>query len=314
MEQRKLIQHGLSSLTVALPLKWLKARDLKKGETLFVDEEGDKLVISTEKSIKIGKISKNITGLDRTSILLYVQSLYRFGYDEIEIIFDQPIIIHHRTKEKVNVSSVVHKIVNRLIGAEVIEQSEKRIVIKTLAKEAGEDFKIVLRRVFLLLNEASEILLQGIKEHNLNKISTIEEMHDNINKFISYCLRLLNKFGYPDVKKTSLYYHIIASLDKIMDILKYNARDYLNKKKRFAKETIIILENINKSIRLYYDLFYSFDISTINRLSENRDNIKDLIKSKTKKLPHEELIYITNMKQILEIILDLTEFRMGLEY
>jgi phosphate uptake regulator len=314
MEQRKLIQHGVSSLTLSLPIKWLKERGLKKGDSLYVNIEGNKLILSTEESLKIEKISVDVTKLDRTSILLYIQSLYRFGYNEIEVKFSKPTTTHYRKNERVSISSVVHLIVNRLIGIEIVEQTSNRILIKYITKEAEEDFKVILRRTFLLLKETANNLLEGIRSNDMNLVRTIEEYHDNITKFVSYCLRLLNKYGYPDVKKTSFFYHIIAAIDKIVDVLKYNARDILKYKEKFNKETITIWEYINNSIMKYYELFYNFDFSLVDELSKNRDFVKNLIKDKMKKIPQEELILLTNMKQILEILLDLTEFRMGLEY
>ncbi len=313
MEQRKLIQHGKSSLTLALPIKWIKERNLKKGDSLYVEKEGNKVILSTEEALKIEKISVDVTKLDRTSIMLYVMSLYKFGYNEIEVKFDKPTTMHYRKNKQASISSTIHKITNRLIGAEIIEQHENKIIIKYIAKETGEDFKVILRRIFLLLNETADSLLEGIKNNDKDLIATIEDKHDNINKFVSYCLRLLNKYGYPDVKKTCFYYHIIASVDKIVDILKYNARDALKYNKKFNKDTIEIWTQINKSIRGYYDFFYNFKMEIIDKLGENRDKTKVLLAKKARKIPHEELIYLTSMKQILEIILDLTEFRMGLE-
>ena len=98
--QRKLIKHGLSSLTVALPMKWLKDHDLKKGESINIAQEGNNLVLSTEEALKIEKVSIDVTKLDRTSLLLYLQSLYRFGYNEIEIKFKNPTTTHYRTKKE----------------------------------------------------------------------------------------------------------------------------------------------------------------------------------------------------------------------
>ena len=314
MEQRKLIQHGKSSLTMALPLKWLKERNLKKGDSLFVDKEGNKLILSTDGALKIGKISIDVTELDRTSIILYIQSLYRFGYNEVEVNFNRLTTTHYRKKEDTHISSVIHLIVNRLIGFEIVEQFDNKILIKYVTKESEEDFKVILRRIFLLLKETSISLLDGIKKDDVNLIKTIEEKHDNINKFVNYSLRLLNKYGYPDVKKTSFYYQIIASIDKIVDVLKYNARDILNYKKKFCNETIDIWKHVNNSIVKYYELFYNFNYKTVALLSNNRDFVKNQIKIKKKKIPPEELMLLTNMKQILEIILDLTDFRMGLEY
>ncbi|MFH1506533.1 MAG: AbrB/MazE/SpoVT family DNA-binding domain-containing protein [archaeon] len=313
MEQRKLIQHGLSSLTVALPMKWLKERDLKKGDSVYVDIEGNQLILSTEESLKMEKISIDVTKLDRTSTLMYIMSLYRFGYNEIEVTFNKPNTPHYRTGKEVSYFEVINEIVNRCIGAEIIEQSDKRILIKYITKEAGEDFKVILRRVFLLINETAESLLEGIKNKDMTLIGTIDTKHDNINKFISYCLRLLNKYGYADVKKTSYFFHIIASLDKIVDVLKYNSRDILNYKKKFAPLTLEIWEDINKSIRWYYEFFYDFKLEKVNRINQNRDAIKNRLRENTERLPNEELMYLTKMVQILETILDLCDFRMGLE-
>ncbi len=314
MEQRKLMQHGASSLTIALPSKWIKNHSLKKGDTLYTEAEGNKVIFTTAKTKKLEKTTINITQLDRTSILLCIQSLYRFGYNEIEILFEKQTAIHYRRQKQISISSIIHEIVNRCVGAEVIEQTEKRILIKTITKDTEEDFTVILRRVFLLMNETADTLLNGIKKNDKIALATIEEMHDNINKFVNYCLRLLNKYGYPDVKKTCLYYHSIASIDKIIDILKYNARDLLKSNKPFHKESIHILEQITKSMRLYYQLFYQFNELTIHELSKKRDEIKLQIAKHQNHLPYEQLIFLTNMKQILEIILDLTEFRMGLEY
>lgn len=314
MEHRKLIQHGLSSLTMALPSNWIKNYGLVKGDNVFIKSEGSKLIISTHQAKEIERISIDVTNLDRTSILLYVQSLYRFGYNEIEIIFQKPFTTHYRTGKKISISSVINLIVTRMIGAEIIEQSKDKILIKYITKESEEDFKIILRRVFRLLNETSANLIEGLKTNDEFLIESVEEGHDNINKFVSYSLRLLNKYGYPDVKKTSFYCHIIASIDKIVDILKYSARDIVYYKIEFNKESIRIFEEIHESIVLYYDLFYNFNLKTVDKLSQRRDSIKDLIKRDIKKISHEELLQITAMKQILEILLDLTDFRMGLEY
>jgi phosphate uptake regulator len=314
MEQRKLMQHGASSLTLAIPSKWIKNHSLKKGDSLHTYIEGNKVILSTTQTKKLEKITINVAQLDRTSILLYVQSLYRYGYNEIEIIFEKQTTIHYRKQKQVSISSIIHEIDNRCVGAEIIEQTEKRILMKAITKDADEDFSSILRRIFLLVNETANTLLDAIKKNNKVALASIEDMHDTINKFVNYCLRLLNKYGYSDVKKTCLYYHIIASIDKIVDILKYNARDILKSNIIFNKEAIYLVEQINYSIRLYYRLFYQFNKITIHELSKKRDSIKLYIEKNQRRIPNGQLMLVINMKYILEIILDLTEFRMGLEY
>ncbi len=314
MDQRKLIQHGKSSLTMAIPSKWISKHGLKKGDSVYVKPEGNKVIISAGKGVDIGKISVDVTKLDRTSIYLYIQSLYRFGYDEIEVTSAKSTAKHHRRGKEARLGAIANMIVNRCIGMEIIDQEEKRIVFKHILKEQQEDFKIILRRALLLMNECALTLLEGIVEKNKGKLDSVEDYHDNINKFINYCLRLLNKYGYPDVKKTSMYFHIIASIDKIVDIFKYNARPIIKYNKPFSPITIKIWEQVNKSVRAYYDLFFNFDLQIVNALSENRDNVKNMIEQASDTIPSKELLFLNNMKQVLELLLDLTEFRMGLEY
>ena len=200
--------------------------------------------------------------------------------------------------------------------AEAVGGAKLSALVNDIEKgiKAEEDFKLVLRRIFLLLIETADSLLEGVKANNRLAIEAVEEKHDNINKFVNYCLRLLNKYGYPDVKKTCFYYHIIASIDKIADIIKYNARDMQAYKPLLRPETVRLWTSVNRSIRLYYELFYDFSLEKVNALSSNRDAVKTGLTQCLKKIPAEEVLFLTNMKQILEILLDLTEYRMGLEY
>ncbi len=98
-----------------------------------------------------------------------------------------------------------------------------------------------------------------------------------------------------------------------MDILKYNARDILKYNKKFSQDTLKIWKMVNWSVRAYYELFFDFSFRKVSALSKNRDETKQMPAKKAKTIPSEELLYLTSHKQILEIILDLTDFRSGLE-
>lgn len=314
MEERKLIQHGPSSLTIALPKKWLDARGLKKGDGIYVSEEGNKLILNTKKALKIDKITITVAGLDATSVYHYIQSLYRYGYNEIEVCFETQTTKKHRDGQTYAVSSLVHEKIRRYIGMQIIEQSANRILLKSIIKETDEDFTMILRRIFLLLKDASESLYFGAKDNNYATIKAIKEKHDTIITFVNYTLRLLNKYGYPDVKKTCCYYHIIASLDQITDILREISDRIIIYNKALHKESIIFLEKIHWSLVTYYKLFYKFSILDIEALSKHRFMFRQLLKQKLKKLPVEEIRFITTLEQIHEILADLVEQRMALEY
>lgn len=312
--KRRVIQIANSTQLISLPRKWSVKYGVKKGDEIEVEEQGNKLLVATEKSVDIQKIEIDVTGLDRTSILYYIQSLYRMGYDEITVKFNEPYTIHLRTNEKKKVISVVHEVVSRLIGIEILQQKENFCIIKDISETSSKDFDTALRRIFLLLLDVNKDLLEGAKTDNITLIETIDEKHDSVMKFVSYCLRILNKKGYEDQRKASVIYHIIANLDKVVDVIKYSARYLLDNDVTLKKESKIFLEPIHSAVDMYYDFFYKFDIKKMRVLYENRDKVIKSIGKNIKKLPQHDVAYICNLAPMLELITDITDSRISLEY
>jgi hypothetical protein len=145
-------------------------------------------------------------------------------------------------------------------------------------------------------------------------VESSEEKHDNITKFVSYCLRTLNKVDFGEPNQNFVLYHIISSLDKIVDIFKYAGRDFLKKSFILKTESKTLLNKIGKSFELYHELFYKHNIDTIKKLSLNRDEVIKNLKSISNKLSDTELLFLSDIRASLEIVLDLTEARWGLEY
>jgi hypothetical protein len=205
----------------------------------------------------------------------------------------------------------VHEEVNRLVGLEVIQQKEDFCVIKDLSEPSPREFDNILRKVFLILNDVCADLITSIEKKDSILLETIEEKHDSVTKFISYCLRLLNKRnqGRNDI----LLYHILSNLDKIMDSIKYCGRGINESGNNLKKETISILKKVVYSIIRYYELFYNFNFSIVSDLYRNRDDvIKDIILL-SKNHPRKELLILEKSAAILELITDVSETRMGME-
>ncbi|MBS3098049.1 AbrB/MazE/SpoVT family DNA-binding domain-containing protein [Candidatus Woesearchaeota archaeon] len=312
--KRKVIKQGHNTLTVTLPRKWADKFNVKGGDEIEIEERGSSLILGSEKGICLDKVEIDVTGLDRSSIMFYIRSVYRRGFDEIVIRFNEPYAYHHRVEQKKKVVSIIHQEVNRLVGVELIEQKNDFCVIKDVSGDSFKDFDTILRKVFLLISDALSDITIGAKESETVLIEEIEEKHDTITKFISYCLRLLNKKGYVDSRKTIFLYTIIESLDMITDIVKYAARDLLAYNKKLKKETLDILDSIKTSFTTFYELFYKFDLKKFSKLNEIRDSVLKKIDVLPKKIPETELVLVTDMEHILEIIREISGTRMGLEY
>jgi len=299
---------------ISLPRKWSKKYNILKGDELEVEEQGNKLFIATEKTQEAGNIEVDITGLDRDSIVFLIRILYVRGYDEIKLIFNNPITDHHGIGKKVKVITAIDREVNRLTGIEVMQQREKFCILKVLTVSSIKDFDLILRRIFLLITDACNDLIKGSGKGDKYLVESIEEKHNSITKFMAQALRLLNKVGHPNHKNTSLYYHIIESLDNINDLLKDSSRDIVNLNIKISKTCQSILHRINDALSNYYKLFYKFDYKQVEKLSYERYNIIKDIKVLSKKLSKNEIILLVNMERIVEEILDLTIARIALHY
>lgn len=311
--KRRVIQHGPATLIVSLPSAWVKRYGIRKGDELDIEERGTIVTISTEKGMDLQTTELDVSGLDRTSIMYAIRSCYRMGYQEIIVKFSNPTCTHFRTKKEYSVTSIIQQEINRLVGVEIIQQRPNQVTIRDISGNSPHEFDTIMRRVFILLIDATEDFVSGAAKFDKVMLENVENTHDNVTKFASYCLRLLNKSGYHDYKKTAYLYHIVATLDKIMDIVKYSARDVLAFDEKPSKEAAEVLAWINESLKRYYEFYYKYDANHITTLSANRDKVKCRIRSLLKKIKEEDILLISNMEYIQELLLDLTEARTGLE-
>ena len=310
--KRKVIQIANSTQLISLPREWAKKYNIKKGDELEIEAKGNKLEICCEKDIELENISINISGLDRTSIMYYIRSAYRRGYNVIEINFDRDYAHHFRMGKDVKIISVIHEEVNRLVGVEIIQQKDKFCVVKDISNASFKDFDTVLRRIFLLLLDATTNLFAAMKSGNKVLVENIEQNHDSITRFISYALRLINKGGYSEQHKNSLLYTIIVIIDKIVDILKYAGRDFITNDIKLSNESKEILANIAAAFQIYYELFYKFEAKKIYELYLNRNNTIDKIRKIQNKQPKNELILLSDLRQCFEYITGIVENRLSL--
>jgi phosphate uptake regulator len=229
--KRKIIQIADSTQLVSLPRKWSKKYNLTKGEELEIEEKGNSLLVKTEKGDKVCSAEIDVSNLDRTSILYYMEILYRMGYDEIHMKFSNQETEHYRLGKKVSVISVIHYVSSRLIGMEIIQQKQNSVQLKSLQITSNKEFDTVVKRTFILLKDTSKDFIKGAENADDVLLQTIEEKHDSIARFISYGLRILNKHGPTENQNPFILYHTLNQLDKLTDIIKYSARELIEHKK-----------------------------------------------------------------------------------
>ncbi len=312
--RRKVIQIAGSTMLVSLPRKWAQHHNVLKGDELEITEQGNKILVSTDKTISLGKLEVDVTGLDRDSLMFLIRALYKNGYDEVVVSFKNQMCDNLRTGEKEKTLAVIAREVSRLNGVEIFTQKEDFCVIRSISEDSMKVFDNMLRRIFLLASETIGDLIEGYEKGSPALLATIQGKHDSITKFVTYSQRLLNKIGYQDNKRTVILYHILEVIDTIMDFIKYNARILLKNKIKPSKECIELCRDIHKSFDMFHTFYYNFDAKKVAELNHNRYKILEKAIAYQSKIGKGEFLILSNMEQILEYILNLTNSRISLEY
>ena len=291
--KRKVVLHGDSTLTISLPARWAKKFNIKKGDELNVEENEREIRITNDKEITLDKKQFSVGNLRRLGIS-YITSLYRSGYDEIHLDYNNNDYIE-----------TIHDVLsNEITGFEIVKQGNNYCVIKDLTGSKDE-FNTALRRIWLLTLDLADETLNSIKKNNVNNLKNIYFMDDSINKFSNYCLRLLNKKVYVNYSKTPLYYYLIKSLEELADKYKDLYKFYLNNKVKINDKSLETYDKINGHLNEYYNLFYSYD-------KEKMENLFNETKStyeKTLKLNSNISIYLSSIcndiKDLLSVLVEL---------
>jgi phosphate uptake regulator len=257
--KRKVIQLAGKTLVVSLPSKWAKKYGVKKGEEIEVEQQEGKLII---KAATRGEQSATKTlVVKEVNVMLnrIISGLYKAGYEEIEITYESP-----------EQYRIIRDALNKTcMGYEVIRHGQKTLQIKNLSELHLEEFDNILRRLFLTLLSSADDALEYIKQGNLNGMRDIELRDQMINKYSDLCRRILNIRGLDTTKKTTTYYYICEELEKIgdgyRDLMRFMIKDKITK---VNKETIELIMEINRFLRMLYELFYSFDLNKLEAAGE----------------------------------------------
>ncbi len=309
---RRIVQHGPSTMTVSLPVKWIKRNNVCKGDEVDVKDENNRITINIEKESgkKIAKV--DITGLSRSAIMFYLRSLYRQGFDEIMVKYSNQTTIHHDTNETVRIISVIHHEIGRLIGFEITQQREGFCVLKDLTGMAHDNVDIVLKRIFFLFKDTISDAAQALKSKNLEALETIEERHDTITKFISYALRFLNKSPDAPPERINGIYHILCSMDLGIDIIKYFSRYIFRNKIEFSEKGIMLIEKLQELSTLTREIFFNFSLEKVIRFMELRAEVKNMLDDALLLGNCKETYILFYIAPTIELMRDMVETKMAI--
>ena len=327
--KRKIIKQGHNTLTLTIPSSWAKRFHLKAGDEIDLIEQGKSLLMSTEKSKTPTSTIIDLKGTPLIYLWRSIISAYRAGYDEITVRFQNPKSkkkavytgfgydnLQHLLKKgtvELNHIEAIQALVNRLIGVEIIDQHEHYCIIREMGETTYKEFDNALRRIFLLLLNMADECFEGYTKNKKEPLKQIHLIDTNLDRFEDFCLRVLNKKGYREYRKTQIMYTILFLLELVGDEYKKLALHFLEfdeKPHPFMTQEFDIQK---QQLRRLYELFYDFkkekaiEIYMADKkgdvfLNQNYHKFSD---------PGKEVIH--HFKKIGVYVLSLTELRIDLE-
>lgn len=314
---RKVIKQGHNTLTITLPNSWVKSKNISAGDEIILDfDDKNNLIISTQKiKEKNQTIKINIDKWNYLTLSNYLTELYRNNYKKITLEYSTNKIYYHKKDSYINLDITIAKIVNRLLGAEIISQTPNKTEIECFLEINNADLKNpdkkkelekIEKRIFYLLKETLNELLnslnniQKFQEYNKN----VYTYHDNIVKFINYYLRALYSSEKSDHYK-KIAYSFYSVLDNLVDKIRYIC-DMVSKFKCSKTAKKFIADFTNLYLDFYHDLIFENIIK-----SENLDRRYILKKNlESSKITSREMQVIKEAYFFIEFIKQITEYNL----
>ena len=303
--KRKIVQHGNTSLTVSLPIKWAKKFNLNKGDEIDVEEQNNSLIISTEKSFKIDVQEVNTKNLDKKTLNWLLSALYKRGHDEIKIFFEDPSHMQ-----------IIQNRVNQLMGYAIIEQTHNSCVIKNISEALKDEFDSTLKRAFLLTISMGDGVFDVMSDgKDMMRLQGLISMEETNNQLTGFCHRIINKQGYKEFQRTSFVYVVIWLLESIADeyrdICKFYIKDE-NCNLKLSKDSIEVFRITNDMVSKFYDTFYDFSYEKILEIARMKKDVRERTDKMLMKNITSEVILLKKLDAVAHCVSDSIGSLLGL--
>lgn len=283
METRKVFVSGGSTYVISLPKKWVKKANLKAGDSLVVSEKSGALLFETKVAEKESRMKEiRISQLESSeSLSRLIIANYLVGYDTLKIRLDR--------KDNLPYREMVRKILDSLIGIEIVEDTDQAIILEIIVDYRRMMTNQILQRMFSINRSMLLDLTKAIKNRDTGLAKDVIVREREIDRLYFLVVRQLKsavedqqiaeKLGIKNQKDCLGYRVIVKVLERIADHIENITKNYINLSNtqngsqledftKLISRTVIIFE---KSI----DSLFSRDIDSAEKIFIE---LKDIVK------------------------------------
>jgi phosphate uptake regulator len=295
METRNLIKFGPSSYVVSLPHGWIKKNRLKKGNFLFLEEQGNNLIFSpVETAHDQSKIfNLDIDGKSDEHITKMLKSSYLTNYNTF--------VLHGKTVK--TRAKYIREVLSQLVAVEIMEQTSQKIVAHEMLDKSKNSPEKIIRRMDMIIRS----MLEWLQEERSSDIRYIHERESDLNRLDLLAQRLIvNSFDNPsyltELKKSNFEILMEFKVMGFLEMIGDSIRDLAETAGLMKLVKLEPLPNISKRYLKTMEIYYANDLDAAVQLSIQTKQAKiDLEKGTMKTrnmseimMPLKEIILMTD--------------------
>ncbi len=320
LEVRKTQKLGRSTLVVSLPKSWVEETGLKPGEIVTIErrEDGSLKIYPGFKNQRKNKVTKCTIFSDSCKkpklVTRLLTGCYVTGHDAVSI------VSKHKLKQEY--LKEIQKLINRLSGIGVIEQTPKKVVIQCFVDPSKFPIYGLFKRMHSIISVMFEKVMTAFSESKPDLLDEVFHLEDEVDRIYWFVVRQLiislhNKEIRKEVGIESID-HIIGNrtiaknLELIADNIEKMAKAILSLEplkcscnKELIKELLNFSGFVGKVLDKTMEALYKMDIYLASEAIEEAD----LIKSLSSKVSEE---IIKNEKKT-KVVANLENFKSNLE-
>ncbi|MFT7615395.1 MAG: phosphate uptake regulator [Candidatus Woesearchaeota archaeon] len=198
--RRKLIQQGKATLMVSLPADWAKAQKLSKGNEVELSHIGNSIIVSPGKIRTKEAISLSLIDETESSVRTLITAAYRKGYDVVNITYSS----------KKQLSLVRTLIKDNLLGFDILERTDTKIVIENITEPSYDHFENIFSKVFLSIQQLLDATIENTRKGKV--VAPHKDIARRIQQYDNFCRRAIMKHALPKQKNE----HVWTLLTKLV--------------------------------------------------------------------------------------------------
>ena len=293
MTFRKIIKFGGTSNVVSLPKKWIERNNLIKGDVVRLIEEDTGLrIIPSPIAEKENDKEITLANADEKTIGPKILAAYLNNYKTINIITDDTSCIMQE----------VRKLLEYTTALEVIQQTQKKIVLRDFLNIKDISIQDILRRLDRIIMSMFEDVEQGLEGKEKKDAIAHKEVDANRLAFIVF--KGLKRSNTSPTLREDLkiapnevffLWEIALYLEKTADHLKRLGRELNNES---LKETKIMFQKAKNHYLEAIKSYHKKDQELAIKVRPERNKILQEADEQINKYPSEER-YLSQIKRIV---------------